>query len=86
MDVHLIALDEIEQQIERPLEDFQFHFIFLHSSWCWRARRLADGIPMGRKTSHAAKKPGDEGIDAAAAKFSVLSSQFSLLKFKKCDF
>jgi hypothetical protein len=41
---------------------------------------------MGRKTSHAAKKPGDEGIDAAAAKFSVLSSQFSLLKFKKCDF
>jgi hypothetical protein len=55
---------------------------------------------MGRKTSHAAKKPGDEGIDAAAAKFSVLSSQFSVLssqcsvlsaqfsvlKFKKCDF
>ena len=36
VNIHLIALDEKEQQIERPLKHFEFHFVFLRHE----ARRL----------------------------------------------
>ena len=43
VDVHLIALDEIEEQIQRPLEDFEFHFVFLRHEGAEASGRVRDG-------------------------------------------
>ena len=70
VNIHLVHLDEVEQQIERTLEDFELHFVFVGGH---RAVRLTALAGMG---SGECERANPKGIASSSPK--VASNELTL--------